>query len=214
MASSTDQTTLQEYVLERKGCRLHYWTGGVEGRTLVVFSHGACVDHRSFDLQAPVVASKYRVLSWDVRGHGLSQPAGEPFSIPLAVEDLLAILDELNCPKAVFVGHSNGSYITQELAYRHPERVQAMVLADGTCITWPRSALDRWILGASGSMMAFLPYETLKKFGLPYFSTRKEVKDYIYEAFSMLAKPDFIDIWNGVTTCLHDEPDYRIAQPR
>jgi 3-oxoadipate enol-lactonase len=148
-----------------------------------------------------------------VRGHGLSQPVGEPFSIPLAVEDLLAILEKLGYQKAVFIGHSNGTYITQELAYRYPERVQALVIADGTCITWPRYVFDRWIIRASSGIMALLPFETLKKVGLPYFSTQKDIQAYIYEAFSMLSKPQFIALWNGSVTCLHDEPGYKITQP-
>ncbi len=207
------QPQFKPFILERQGCPLHYWVGGPQGAPLVVFTHGACVDHRSFDPHAPVVAEQYRVLTWDVRGHGLSQPAGAPFSIPLAVEDLLALMDALGYPKAVLVGHSNGTYISQELAYRFPERVQALALADGTCITWPRSALDRWILNASATVMNWLPFETLKKSGLPYISARQEVQAYTYQAFSMLTKAQFIALWNGVITCLHDEPDYRIRQP-
>ncbi len=204
---------LTSAILERKGCPLHYWTGGPEGRPLVVFTHGACVDHRSFNPHIPVVSKEYRVLTWDVRGHGLSQPMGEAFSIPLAVEDLLAILEQIGYKKAVFVGHSNGTYITQELAFRHPEVVQAMVIADGTCIIWHRTAFDRWILRSSSGIMNLLPFETLKKSGLRYISARKEVQDYTYEAFSMLSKPQFIALWNGVITCLHDEPGYKITQP-
>ncbi len=202
-----------ESILERKRCPLHYWVGGREGRPLVVFTHGACVDHRSFKLQVPVAAESYRVLTWDVRGHGLSQPVGEPCSTPLAVEDLLAIVDKLGYSKAVFIGHSNGTYIGQELAYRHPERVQAMVIADGTCITWPRTAFERWIIRASSGLMGFLPFETVKTVGLPYFSARKDVQAYTYEAFSMLSKPQFIALWNGIISCLHDDPGYKIAQP-
>ena len=64
------EPTLTEFVMERKGCPLHYWVGGPQGQPLVVFTHGACVDHHSFDPHVPVVAQRYRVLSWDVRGHG------------------------------------------------------------------------------------------------------------------------------------------------
>ena len=98
---------------------------------LVVFTHGACVDHHSFDPAVPSVAQRYRVLTWDVRGHGRSQPIGAPFGLPLAVDDLLALVDQLGYATAVYVGHSNGTYIAQELAFRHPERVQALVIADG-----------------------------------------------------------------------------------
>jgi pimeloyl-ACP methyl ester carboxylesterase len=107
------------------------------------------------------VAGRYRVMTWDVRGHGLSQPMGEDFALPLAMEDLLAILDAVGCEKAVFVGHSNGAYIAQELAFRHPERVQALVIADGTCITWNRGALVMFLLRRSAAIMALLPFETV-----------------------------------------------------
>jgi 3-oxoadipate enol-lactonase len=200
-------------VLERKGCPLHYWVGGPEGRPLVVFTHGACVDHHSFDPIVPVVAQRYRVLTLDVRGHGLSQPMGDSFSLALAVEDILAIVDLLGYQKAVFVGHSNGTYISQELAFRHPERVQALVIADGTCITWQRSAFEDWLVHASGGMMALFPYETLKKSGLRWVSDNKAVRDYTYGAYSLLTKKNFLTIWNGITTSLHPEPNYRITQP-
>lgn len=207
------ESQFETFILERKGCPIHYWIGGPVDRPLVVLTHGAGVDHRSFDLLAPEIAKEYHVLNWDVRGHGLSQPVGEPFSIPLAVEDLLAILDESGYQKAAFIGHSNGTYISQELVFRYPERVLALVIADGTCITWPRTALDKFILRASSPIMALLPEKTLKKAGLPYFSNRKEVREYAYEAFSMIPKPQFIAIWNAVTTCLHDEPGYQITLP-
>lgn len=207
------ESQLEPHVLERKGCPIHYWVGGPHGRPLVVFTHGAGVDHRSFDLLASIVAKEYRVLNWDVRGHGLSQPVGETFSIPLAVEDLLALIEESTYQAVVLVGHSNGTYISQELAFRYPERVQAMVIADGTCITWPRTALDKFILRASAPIMTLLPEKTLKEAGLPYFSNRKEVQSYVLETFSMIPKPQLIAIWNAATTCLHDEPNYRITQP-
>jgi pimeloyl-ACP methyl ester carboxylesterase len=75
---------LTAHVLERLGCPLHYWVSGPEGRPLVVFTHGLCVDHRSWQYQALEVAKEYRVMNWDVRGQGLSQPMGQRFSAALA----------------------------------------------------------------------------------------------------------------------------------
>jgi 3-oxoadipate enol-lactonase len=204
---------LQEFVLERKGCPLHYWFGGPQGAPLVVFTHGACVDHRSFKEQVPAVIEKYRVLTWDVRGHGLSRPMGEPFDVSLAVEDLLAIVDQLGYAKAVYVGHSNGTYIHQELVFRHPQRVEALVMADGTCTTWKHTRFEYWLLRASPSVLKLFPFEYLKKFGLPYMSLKKEVQDYIYEAYSMITREDYFIITAGAFTCLHYEPGYQITQP-
>jgi 3-oxoadipate enol-lactonase len=206
-------STLTEHILERKGCPIHYWEGGQPGKPLVVFTHGMCVDHHSFDPHVAVVAEKYRVMTWDVRGHGLSQPVGEPFSVPLAVEDLLAILDLLGCQQAAFIGHSNGTYITQELAFRYPDKVLAMVVADGTCITWQHSAFENWLVRISPGLMSLYPYETLKKASLTYASTRKDIQDYTYAAFSILSKKDFIALNAGMASALHAEPGYRISAP-
>ncbi len=202
-----------EQILEKDGCRLHYWLGGPEGGPLVIFTHGLCVEHHSWDAVLPVVAERYRVLAWDVRGHGLSQPAGQPFSVPLAADDLLALMDRLGYRQAVLVGHSNGTYIIQELAFRHPERVQALALADGTCITCKRSAFENWLVRVSPAFMALYPYETLKKSSLPWVSDRQEVRDYTYRAYSMLSRRDFLALWKGVSTSLHYEAGYRISLP-
>ena len=213
MNQTNKETTLKEHILERKGCSLHYWVGGKNGQPLVVLTHGACVDHHSFDALAPVVAEKYRVMTWDVRGHGLSQPMDGEFSITRAVEDLLALMDKLGEEKAVLIGHSNGTYIGQEMAFHHPDSVKAMVIADGTCITWPRTAMEIKIVYGSNGLMKMLPYESLKTLGLPAFSAKKEVRDYLYNAFSMLDKASYLAIWKGATACLHPEPGYQIQQP-
>jgi pimeloyl-ACP methyl ester carboxylesterase len=205
--------SVAEDVLERKGCPLHYWTAGSAGGPLVVFTHGACVDHHTFDSCIPALADHYRVLAWDVRGHGASQPMGARFTVPLGAEDLLALLDRAGYEQAVLVGHSNGSYISQELAFRHPERVQALVIADGTCITWRHNRLAMLALSSALAAMAVLPFETLKTAGLKSNVLQDKVRDYVYRAYSRISKRDFVAILRGALECLHYEPGYRISQP-
>jgi pimeloyl-ACP methyl ester carboxylesterase len=204
---------MTELVLERRGCPLHAWVAGAEGQPLVVLTHGACVDHHSFDRTAPVVAESYRVVTWDVRGHGKSQLMGEDYTLSLVVDDLLALVERLGYDRAVYVGHSNGSYIGQELAYRHPKRVQALAVVDGTCITWRHGPLGLFLLRHSAALLALFPFELLKKSNLKAFSCKEDVRDEIYRAFSQLSKRDFVVIWNGVVKGLHPDPGYQIRQP-
>ena len=112
---------LSESTLDRGGFKLHYWTGGAPDSPLVVFTHGATIDHHEWDATLPIIGEHFRVLTWDMRGHGLSRPAS--FSMPAAVQDLLDILDELQVSQALFVGHSLGGNLHQELVFHHPERV-------------------------------------------------------------------------------------------
>ncbi len=121
---------LAEGLLECDGFSIHYWTGSQASAPLVVFTHGATVDHREWDATLPLVGEHFRVLTWDVRGHGLSRPA--PFELKAAEEDLLALLDRIHVEQACFVGHSMGGNLHQELVFHYPARVKAMVFLDCT----------------------------------------------------------------------------------
>ena len=90
---------LKEAVLEREGCPLHYWVGGPTGAPLVVFTHGAYIDHREWNPTLPLVmAAGFRVMTWDVRSHGQSRPG--VFKLSTALDDLLAILDVMKVDQA------------------------------------------------------------------------------------------------------------------
>jgi pimeloyl-ACP methyl ester carboxylesterase len=65
------------------------------------------------------------------------------------VEDLLALLDELGYERVTLVGHSMGSYIGQEIAFRYPHRVKAMVAIDSTCLTLEHPRLIRPVMDLS-----------------------------------------------------------------
>lgn len=199
--------------LTRQSCPIHYWIGGKAGRPWLVFLHGACVDHHSLDPVVEGLVDEYRVITWDARGHGLSQPMGDPFTVPLAVEDLLAIMDLEEIIAPTIIGHSNGTYIAQELAFRYPQRLKALVILDGTCITWPHSRWDEFLVKAGVASFGLFPYETLKESSVKYASDKLENQEYTYKAFSQLSKHDFIAIMKGVSLCLHSEPGYRVPVP-
>src|SRR4051812_17737082 len=95
---------LKPSVLLRQGCPLHYWIAGDASRPLLLLTHGAGIDHDLFRNNVDALAERYRVLTWDVRGHGLSQPMGAPFTIPTVLDDMIAILDAAFAGDAVLVG--------------------------------------------------------------------------------------------------------------
>lgn len=200
-------------ILERNGCPLHYWLTGREGAPLIVLTHGATLDHRMFDAQVAALALDYRVLTWDMRGHGRSQPMGGPFSVPDSVDDLLALLDAIEADTAVFVGQSTGGYVVQELVFRHPERVTALVMIDCTCLTFKMSLVERITLGLTPYLFLLYPYALLKRQTAQQSSIKPEVQAYIADAIGTIQKHDFITIWTGIARCLHYEQGYSIKQP-
>jgi 3-oxoadipate enol-lactonase len=201
-------------VIERDGCSLHYWLAGCENQPLIVFTHGAGLDHREFDAQVAFVAQEYRVLTWDVRGHGLSQLNGKAFTIRDTVNDLLALLDQVHCEQATFVGHSMGGNIHQELVFYHPEYVQALVMLGCTCNTLKLSRLEALQTQIAIPLLKLYPRELLIQQIVRVTVLQPEYRAYVSQAFHQITKRDFISVIAEMTAhVLHYEPDYQITQP-
>lgn len=202
---------LAEEILHRGGTTLHYWTGGKAGAPLVVFTHGATIDHHEWDATLPLVGEHFRVLTWDIRGHGLSRPAA--FDLQQAVDDLLALLDQLAVPRAIFVGHSMGGNLHQELVFQHPDRVHAMAFLDCTWNFQKLTPLENLGLGLAGPIFRIYPYQLLVDQSLTVTATSKASQDLLRPAVQSLSKDEYIQIMMATVKCLHYEPGYRINKP-
>ena len=99
---------------------------------LVLFSHGICMDHQTFIPQVDALKDRYRIILWDMPYHGLSSPLDyqAPFTAT-AADFIVELLDHTGTNKARLVGQSLGSFVTQQVAHRYPERVAATVHIGG-----------------------------------------------------------------------------------
>ncbi|NYT07963.1 MAG: alpha/beta hydrolase [Methanomicrobiales archaeon] len=79
------------------------------------------------------LAGYYRVVIFDNRGTGYSGSSEREYSIPLFAEDTVRLMDVLEISSTHLIGHSMGAMIAQEIALRHPDRVDRMVLVAGDC---------------------------------------------------------------------------------
>ncbi|UUP18863.1 alpha/beta fold hydrolase [Nitratireductor thuwali] len=194
--------------------KLHFWCHGDPSSKPVVLSHGATLDHRSWDPQVAVLAEKYRVITWDLRGHGLSQPLTGRFSFERGAADLIALLDYLGIERAALVGLSMGAFISQQVAYAHRDRVAALVCFDAASLTHTKlGPAMRLLLAASGKAMAAFPHRLLVEAIARRAALDPEVRDYIREVSGNLTKSAILDIWHAVQTGLRWEPDYKIPHP-
>jgi pimeloyl-ACP methyl ester carboxylesterase len=207
-------TTAVEKVLQRNGCPIHYWLHESDSsKSLIVFTHGAGADHRMFNSQVNALAGQYPLLTWDVRGHGLSRPMGAAFSIRAAVDDLLAILDEIGVKQAIFVGQSMGGNISQEVVFLHPERVKALVLIDCACNTFQLSGMEKWLLRMTPAILKLYPANMLKDQSVKASAIKPDVQAYLSEVFNLMSKDEFATVFLATAGCLHEEPNYHIEQP-
>jgi 3-oxoadipate enol-lactonase len=124
------------------GVTLHYQViGAGEGAPLLVFSNSLGTDFRIWRDVIVRFVGQCAILTYDKRGHGLSDIGEAPYSIEDHVNDLAALLDHLGQKQAIICGLSVGGLIAQGLAVSRPDLVKALVLCDtahkiGTDESW------------------------------------------------------------------------------
>jgi len=116
--------------LDRNGVKIHYEVHG-RGPT-VLLSHGYSSTCRMWDGQIAAFKNRFRLVVWDMRGHGESDYPKDPalYSEALTVEDMAAILDAFGEKKAIIAGLSLGGYMSLAFHASHPERTRALMLFD------------------------------------------------------------------------------------
>ena len=202
---------LNESFLEHDGIKIYYWIGGKVNTPLVVFTHGATIDHHEWDATLQIVGEHFRVLAWDVRGHGKSRPAR--LSFKAAMDDLLGILDQLHVERAIFIGHSMGGNLHQEFVFHHPERVIGMVFLGCTWNFQKLTALESFSLSIAEPIFKIYPYKALVNQSLAATATAKESQEFLRSAMESLSKDEFVQILMEISSCLHYEPEYKINKP-
>ena len=101
---------------------------GPSGAPVLVMVHGLGLTRQTWDEFVPVLAQDYRVLTYDLCGHGESALPQEKPSLTVLSDQLVALLDELGIARAAIVGFSLGGMINRRFAMDHPSRVTALVI--------------------------------------------------------------------------------------
>lgn len=117
--------------------RTYYEQNG-EGTPLILI-HGGGTTHRMWRPQISYFLKRFKVISYDVRGHGQSGGSHRKYSCELYADDLKALIDFLSIKQPVLCGLSLGGMIAQSFAVKNPEAIRGLILAD----TAAASALSR-----------------------------------------------------------------------
>ncbi len=112
------------------GIEIDYQDTG-RGRPILL-THGHLSGRTAWDGQHRALADRYRVISWDIRGHGQTETPDDPaqYSLELTVADIRALLGHLGVGRGVIGGLSLGGYVSLAFYLAHPEMVEALVICD------------------------------------------------------------------------------------
>lgn len=101
-----------------------------QGRPVILL-HGGMGNANYWGHQIRHLADRYRVIALDTRGHGRSPVTSENFGYSLFAQDVVALMDALDVPKASVVGWSDGAITGLELSMKHADRVDRLFAFGG-----------------------------------------------------------------------------------
>ena len=107
----------------------------------VVLIHAFSVDRRMWAPQIAALESRFRVIRYDLRGHGKSEGPSAPYA---PYEDLRSVMDALGVNRATLIGLSAGAEVATDFSLAYPDRVARLILASpglsgfvpSTPLTW------------------------------------------------------------------------------
>ena len=97
----------------------------------LLLHHGLASSQRIWDLMIPRLTRRFRVVTYDARGHGVSAKPSSGYGFDSVVADARAVISRVALRRPIVVGHSWGAMVALELAARWPRVVEGAVLVDG-----------------------------------------------------------------------------------
>lgn len=128
---------------DANGIKINYEISGKENAPVVVLSHSLGCNLHMWDVQVEELEKDYRVLRYDMRGHGKSDAPKEKYTFEMLGKDAVELLDALGIESVHWIGLSMGGMIGQCLALDYPERLASLALCD-TGAFMPDEAQPIW----------------------------------------------------------------------
>ncbi len=142
---------------------LHYRVGGAFGSPWLVFINSLSTDLRLWDDVIERIGGRYRVLTYDQRGHGLSDCPDGPWTIGDLTRDLLALLDHLRIERCSVCGISVGGQVALDLAARARTRLNAVVLSNTGMVIGAPAVWDQRMAAVRAGGMAAVADATMER---------------------------------------------------
>ncbi len=113
---------------EVNGLHMYYEIYG-HGKPLVLIHGGGSTIETSFGKLIPLLANRRQIIGVELQAHGHTNDRNTDLSFEQDADDVATLLNNLEIAKSDFLGFSNGGQTTIEIALRHPQLVNKIILA-------------------------------------------------------------------------------------
>jgi 3-oxoadipate enol-lactonase len=148
---------------------------GPRDAPVVLLSNSLGATRAMWDPQVPALAERYRVVTYDTRGHGASPAPAGPYTLDDLVDDVLALLDRLGAQRAHVAGLSLGGMTALRLAAREPHRVHRLAVLCSSAKTEPQGFLDRAAAARAEGTASFAPTVASRWLTPPYAAAHPDL---------------------------------------
>ena len=174
---------------------MEYLVDGPGSAPTVLLSNSLATTMSMWKDQVSFLARDFRVVRYDMRGHGRTSAPPGPYDFTLLARDVVGLLDHLRIERAGYVGISIGGIIGQYLAVQHPQRLIAAVLCSTTSqiSDQVRGVWDQRIAAVEAGGMDSQVGATLERwFTEPYRAAHPEAMTWVGDMIRMTPTVGFI----------------------
>lgn len=126
-ATISDSLTFKTGYSEVNGLKMYYEIYG-QGKPLFLIHGGGSTIQTNFEKIIPLLAKNRKVIAVELQAHGRTNDRNADLTFEQDADDIAKLLKNLNIAKADFFGFSNGGTTTLQIAIRHPEIVNKIIL--------------------------------------------------------------------------------------
>ena len=143
MEKTAENLTFKNGYSEVNGIKMYYEIYG-EGKPIVLIHGGGSTIQTNFEKIIPLLAKNRKVIAVELQAHGRTNDRDSDLSFEQDADDIATLLKNLNIDKADFFGFSNGGTTTLQIAIRHPEIVNKIILGSALA---KRNGVPDWFWG-------------------------------------------------------------------
>lgn len=208
------ESSIEHKTFKKDTYEIHYFVSGKENNNLIVFLHPAFSDHRAFDQQIDFFSKKYRVITIDLIGHGLSKTNKSKDKIDISLKHIEKIIALEGFDKAHLVGVSMGSLIAQYFALYNPEKTKSLTTLGAYNINKENKEVQKaQMLSNLGLIFrALISIKSFRKTTAKITCTTKKGQALFYETTSRYERKSFM-VMQGFQNVIKNRKDNKPQYP-
>ncbi|MFW9802067.1 MAG: alpha/beta fold hydrolase [Candidatus Thorarchaeota archaeon] len=168
----------------------------------ILFVHGAAGSHDNWHPQVKHLSDRYKVVTYDIRGHGKSGGSDRKYSCELFADDLNGLITALEIERPVVCGLSLGGMIAQQYAVKYQSNLSGLVLADtavASALTLS-DKLQKWMFPVS-LIKWYIRRKTPEdyaRWSFKYFNMKEDVREYLIQDQLRMKQTEFLKLMDAI----------------